>query len=80
MFAIPQMMTIPAMTSGAGMTLDWPTIGAFLAWTLIAAFVGIGLGALHRLTTPAPSVTHLLPGDGAVNRHVYVDHHHLEAA
>jgi hypothetical protein len=49
MFAIPQMIAVPALAGVATMSLEWPMLGAFLAWTLIAALVGIGLGALRRL-------------------------------
>ncbi len=81
MFAIPQLMAVPAMTSVGSMTMDWPTVGAFLAWMLIAAFVGTGLGALRRMTSPPPSVTQPHPTHAVLARpHVHADHNHLEAA
>lgn len=81
MFAIPQLLGVPAMTTVGALAMDWPTVGAFLAWTLIAALVGTGLGALRRMTSPPPSVTQPLPAHAVVaHSHVHVDHDHLEAA
>ena len=81
MFAIPQLMAVPAMTGVGAMTFDWPTVGAFLAWTLVAALVGTGLGALRRMTSPPPSVTQPVPTHAVlVHPHAHVDRNHLEAA
>jgi hypothetical protein len=83
MFAIPQLITVPALASGGAMTIEWPTLGAFLAWTLIAALVGMGLGALRRLgaQTPAARQVHpVLRRVADAPGHVRADHNHLEAA
>jgi hypothetical protein len=82
MYAIPQLMTVPALTGVGVMTTDWPTLGVFLAWTLIAALVGTGLGALRRLGTQPPAIgrPHAVPPRVfAASTHV-ADHNHLEAA
>ena len=83
MFAIPQLMAVPALTSVGVVTMDWPMLGAFLAWTLIAALVGTGLGALRRLGAqpPATSRPHAVPSRFVPARpRVTADHNHLEAA
>ncbi|MGH3054987.1 MAG: hypothetical protein ACRDL7_08430, partial [Gaiellaceae bacterium] len=63
MFAIPQLMALPAVTGFGVMAIEWPTLGVFLAWTLIAALVGTGLGALRRLGAQPPGVvrSHTVP-------------------
>lgn len=83
MFAIPQMMAVPALTGVGVMAVDWPTLGVFLAWTLVAALVGTGLGALRRLGAQSPSVPrpHAVPPRVfAAPTRVGADHKHLEAA
>lgn len=81
MYAIPQLMAVPALTGVGVMTMDWPTLGVFLAWTLVAALVGTGLGALRRLGTQPPAVVrpHVVPRVFAARTHA-ADHNHLEAA
>jgi hypothetical protein len=84
MFIMPMITSFPVagMTTAIG-TADWPTLGTFFAWTLIAALVGSGLGLLRegvgqkRLTrrreVPAP--------DNCTGQlHVQVDQRHQEAA
>jgi hypothetical protein len=83
MFAIPQLMAVPALTSVGVMSMDWPTLGAFLAWTLIAAFVGTGLGALRRLGAQPPPASRARVEQLRVvkaSAHAPADHSHLEAA
>ena len=81
MFAIPQLMAVPAMTGVGAMAMDWPTVGAFLAWTLIAAFVGTGLGALRRMTSPPPRLSQPLPTHAVLTHpSIHVDRKHLKAA
>lgn len=83
MFPIPQMMAAPALTGVGAMTLDWPTLGVFLAWMLIAALVGTGLGALRRLGTQPPTVLRprtVQPRVFEVRVPSPSDRNHLEAA
>ncbi len=83
MFAIPQLMMVPALTGVGVSSLEWPALGAFLAWTLIAALVGTGLGALRRMGAQPPSST-LRPcaaqPHGFHAPSVVDDHNHQEAA
>ena len=83
MFAIPQMMAVPALAGVGTMTLEWPMLGAFLAWTLIAALVGVGLGALRRLGSQPPTAARphtVQPRVIPAHPHGNVDCNHLEAA
>lgn len=85
MYAIPQLIAVPALSNVAMTTIEWPALGAFLAWMLIAALVGIGLGALRRMTSPPPGMVTprtLRPHTvaGCVHPHADADHGHLEAA
>ena len=83
MYAIPQLMAVPVLT-GVGMTtFEWPALGAFLAWMLIAAFVGTGLGALRRMTSPPPRVITPCTQQArpiAASAHANADRGHLKAA
>lgn len=56
MMFTPEIVTIPLFSALDGGMIAYPTIGAVLAWMLIAAFVGSALGLLgeaFRGTTPA---------------------------
>ena len=83
MNAIPLLTAVPALSGFGPLTIEWPAIGAFLAWTLIAALVGIGLGALRRMTSRPPIVVHapaLQPRRFQVHANVVADRSHLKAA
>lgn len=84
MFAIPQMMAVPTLAGVGAMTIDWPMLGAVLAWALIAALVGTGLGALRRLGAQAPPASRLRTSRGVLSVPAHAnnsrDCNHLEAA
>jgi len=83
MYAIPLLTAVPALSGFGPLMIDWPAIGAFMAWTLIAALVGIGLGALRRMTSRPPIVVHapaMQPRRFGVHANVVADSNHLEAA
>jgi hypothetical protein len=83
MFAIPQLITVPALSGVGVMTIEWPMLGVLLAWALIAALVGSGLGALRRMSAQSPAVPRpraLHPRVREAAPHVDSDHGHLEAA
>ena len=83
MYAFPQLIAVPALTGVGAMAIEWPTIGAFLAWTLFAALVGTGLGALRRLASPPPPVAHPYPVQPAVFQvptNLHADRNHRQAA
>jgi hypothetical protein len=44
----PEILTVPMFSVLDGGAVAWPTIGAVLAWMLIAACVGSGLGILRE--------------------------------
>jgi hypothetical protein len=44
----PEILTVPIFSVLDGGAVPWPTIGAVLAWMLIAAFVGSSLGLLRE--------------------------------
>ncbi|MFI5398600.1 MAG: hypothetical protein ACHQ9S_23985 [Candidatus Binatia bacterium] len=44
----PEILTVPVFNALGSGTVLWPTIGATLAWMLIAAFVGSSLGLLRE--------------------------------
>ncbi len=57
MFAIPEFLSIPVLNAlGSGAVL-YPTVGAVLAWMVIAAFVGSAVGLL-REGLRAPEIRH----------------------
>ena len=83
MYAIPLLTAVPALSGFGPLTIEWPAIGAFMAWTLIAALVGIGLGALRRMTSQPPIVVHAparQPRRFEAHSNVVADRNHLEAA
>jgi hypothetical protein len=47
MFGFPQVVSLPFLSGVAADSVQWPWIGAFLAWVLIAALVGTSLGFLR---------------------------------
>ena len=53
MFALPQMLSVPIFSSFDLGAVAWPTIGAVLAWLLIAALVGTALGMLREVAAGA---------------------------
>ncbi len=44
----PEILTVPIFSALDGGAVLWPTIGAVLAWMLVAAFVGSALGVLRQ--------------------------------
>ena len=48
MFTIPQILSLPVFSGLDAGAMQWPTIGAMLAWLVIAAFVGTTLGLLRE--------------------------------
>jgi len=44
----PEILSVPVFSALDGGAVSWPTIGAVLAWMLIAAFVGSSLGLLRE--------------------------------
>ena len=44
----PEILTVPVFSALGSGTVLWPTLGAVLAWMLIAAFVGSALGLLRE--------------------------------
>ncbi len=44
----PQILSIPVLSVLGSGTVLYPTVGAVLAWTVIAAFVGSALGLLRE--------------------------------
>jgi hypothetical protein len=83
MNTIPLLTAVPALGGFVPMTIEWPVIGAFIAWTLIAALVGIGLGALRRMTSKPPTVVRapaMQPRRFEAHAHVVADRNHLQAA
>ena len=47
MNSLIHLASIPLMSSIGSGTIEWPTLGALLAWTLLSALVGSGLGVLR---------------------------------
>ena len=83
MNAIPLLTAVPTLNGFGPMTIEWPAIGAFMAWTLIAALVGIGLGALRRMTSRPPIVFRapaMQPRRFEAHASVVADRNHLKAA
>jgi hypothetical protein len=58
MFALPQIVSIPILSSVGGVPMDWPWIGAFLAWMVFAALVGTTLGFIREHTQRIPVARH----------------------
>ncbi|MFI5397907.1 MAG: hypothetical protein ACHQ9S_20405 [Candidatus Binatia bacterium] len=44
----PEILTVPVFNALGSGTVLWPTVGAVLAWMLIAVFVGSSLGLLRE--------------------------------
>ena len=44
----PEILTVPVFSALGSSAVPWPTIGAVLAWMLLAAFVGSALGLLRE--------------------------------
>lgn len=44
----PEILTVPVFSMLDGGAVAWPTLGAVLAWMLIAALVGSALGVLRE--------------------------------
>lgn len=69
-----------APAAGVGGMIEFPLLGAFFGWFLVAALVGSALGVLNRMggTTAAAAGTQgvdMAPADD-----VAADHFHKEAA
>jgi hypothetical protein len=54
MTMLPRLLSVPLLAV-FGNGADWPTLGAVLAWALVAALVGSGIGALRRHAGEFPS-------------------------
>jgi len=54
MYTFPQVISVPLLSGAYVGSLDWPGMGSFLAWTLVAAFVGVILGVLRSMGRGAP--------------------------
>ncbi len=48
MFPIPEILSVPIFSALGSGTVLYPTVGAVLAWMLIAALVGSALGVLRE--------------------------------
>jgi hypothetical protein len=53
MFTFPQVLLTPVLSSLGSGTVNLPTVGAVLAWLLVAALVGTGLAILREATRGA---------------------------
>ncbi len=84
MFAFPQIISVPALVGMNATAIEWPTLAAFLAWTLIAAFVGTLLGMLRNMAAQPPTgrdANNVRPADiFLANTSATADQHHREAA
>jgi hypothetical protein len=49
MFTLPEILSVPVFSALGSGAVVWPTVGAVLAWMLIAAFVGSSLGLLREV-------------------------------
>jgi len=81
MFAFPQIISVPILSSlGSGADL-FPTAGSVLAWALLAALVGTALGILRDSTSKTAASGQVHTVDFA-NRGtaVHGDRTHREAA
>jgi hypothetical protein len=56
MFGLPQFIVAPILSSLGSGSAAWPTIGAVIGWSLVAALVGSALGILRQYT-PTRQVT-----------------------
>ncbi len=62
MFAFPQMVLVPALSSVGYEVVTWPNVGLLLAWLLVSALVGTSLGLLRDYTShTAQSTTKEVP-------------------
>ena len=77
MFTFPAMSFLTAPVLMGDLRIDFPMIGAVVAWTLIVALVGTLLGVLREHTSPHPKVRQRVAVAGA---HVDADDIHPEAA
>jgi hypothetical protein len=79
MFTLPQVVSLPLLSSVAGAQLDWPWAGAFLAWVVVAALVGTSLGFLREHTRSLPAAHHTKHADPqnvpSDDRHLDVETH-----
>jgi len=48
MFTLPQIFTVPLLSSLGSGAATWPTVGVVFAWAMIAALVGSALGILRE--------------------------------
>jgi len=78
MFAIPEIVSLPVLSSLGSGTVLWPTLGGVLAWMLVAAVVGTLLGLLRE--RGAVSDDRIETDRDATVVSFHVDHSHQEAA
>ena len=63
MFAFPQVLSFAGLTGVPTGIVEWPWLGAFFAWTLVAALVGIALGFLRDFTRETSRRRYARPTD-----------------
>ena len=68
MFAFPLIDSLPVLSFAAGGIIILPSLGAFLAWSLIAALVGSALGLLREYTAPRSTETEATRSQSTVVR------------
>ncbi len=70
MFPTPELLSVPMFSALVSGTVLYPTVGAVLAWMVIAGFVGSALGMLReglrapegRRASTKVTVPHVAPG------------------
>ena len=79
MFTLPQIVSVPLLNSLGSGTMVFPTVGIVLAWFMVAALVGAGLGILRQAIYGAPTATRSA-NDTHKAPSLDADHAHQEAA
>ena len=77
MFTFPAMSFLTAPVLVGDLRIDFPMIGAVVAWTLIVALVGTLLGVLREHTSPHPKVRQR---SAVADKHADADDMHPKAA
>ncbi len=78
MFTFPALSFLTAPVLIGDSSMDFPMIGAMLAWLLIVSLVGVLLGILREHTSPHPQgIARKISLDDA---HSDIDHIHPRAA
>ncbi len=84
MYAFPQIVSLPVLSSFESGGTDWTMVGMVLGWMLIAALVGSALGVLREGTrTPRLVANRPLAEPKSIftaDEHVDIDHAHPHAA